>query len=157
MYLSTLGNVENSEYKRDEPPKLDIIMLLGAGASRPAGIPTINEMTAEFLEDFPKNRIKKRILPYMSTLKKITKFQFEKVDLETIMSVLVRLEDEKYKELLESKFPEVKKMEIPFSEHFKQSIQEFIRNKCENLQGIDYLWSLRAFFTDNKPLLESIV
>jgi len=144
--------VENLEYKRNEPPKLDTVMLLGAGASRPAGIPTINEMTAEFLEEFPKNRIKKRVLPYMNTLKKITKFQFEKVDLETIMSVLVRLEDKKYKELLESKFPQVKKMEIPFSEHVKQSIQEFIRNKCENLRGVDYLWPLRAFFTDNTPL-----
>jgi hypothetical protein len=127
-------------------------MLLGAGASRPAGIPTIDEMTKEFLEEFPKGHIKKRILPTIYTIKKIAQFNFGTIDLETIMSVLVQLEDEKYRDLLENKFPHVKKMERPFLEHFKESIQEFIRKKCENLQGVGYLWPLRAFFTDNKPL-----
>lgn len=152
MYTSILDNSTNAEYQVNKSPELDIMMMLGAGASRPSGIPTIDEMTSEFLEEFPKHRIKKRVLPVLSTLKKITQFQFEKVDLETIMSVLVQFEDKKYRDLLESKFPQAKKLEGYFLEHIKESIQEFIREKCENLQGVEYLWPLRAFFTDNKPL-----
>ncbi len=40
----------------------------------------------------------------LSVLKKITKFQFEKVGLDTIMGVVVQFEDKKYRELLENKF-----------------------------------------------------
>ncbi len=49
-----LGNKINPDYQVNRSTELDIMMMFGAGASSPSGIPTIDEMTSEFLEEYQK-------------------------------------------------------------------------------------------------------
>lgn len=137
------------------------IFLLGSGASKPAGLPIIDEMTKEFLDD-PSRNIGidlaaegeflefLRIPDNMSLLKDITCSRFPKYDLEYLMSMILLLEDSHEKELYELKFPKLKKIDKKILVNLKFAIQEFIRNKCEDIKSIDYLIPLKSMTQTSK-------
>ncbi len=134
------------------------IFLLGAGASRDAGIPTIQDMTTEFVND-PIQAVKS-FLPFSEpsgTIKEIIKNLsdtaekfFGNTDLELIMSLILRLEDEKEKDLLETKFQQLSKISKEDLQGIKAMIQGYIRKKCEDIKDVEYLWPLEGLCKDQK-------
>lgn len=153
--------------------------MLGAGASRPAGIPTIDEMTKDFLENplqimkedrydgfFAKALIMDSTMysQKFHALSDIVRNYYGRSDLELIMSFLVQLEDQKLKSLFENKYPELKNLfrtsdesgehELEFSslKEFKHLIENYIRIKCEKIQSVDYLVPFKGLKSDNDSL-----
>ncbi len=133
------------------------IFLFGAGASRDAGIPTITELTSEFVND-PVGATGVAITPDTNTLKDditLLSHVSEKFlganDIEVIMSLILRLEDKKEKELLEEKFLELKRLDESKLHLIKDLIQGYIRKKCEDIKDVDYLWPLEGM-SNNKKL-----
>ena len=78
-----------------------IIFLFGAGASRPAGIPTIPEMTKRFLEEPLRlsDRLSVELSSYknlvsdIQSLANVTQDYYRRLDLELIMSLILDLQD----------------------------------------------------------------
>jgi len=137
---------------------LKTIFLFGAGASRDAGILTIDDMTTEFVSDpFKTDKPLTEVLAPQSTdqikddvatLTKVTEKFYGKTDLELMMALILRLEDENEKDLLEGKFPELKNLEgLPL---IKELLQGFIRKKCEDIKSVDYLWPLEGMSKNEK-------
>lgn len=160
----------------NERKDLKIIFLLGAGASKPSGIPTIKSMTDEFLEHPLLDTQKKHYLEneesyrrkfYMLSL--IAGKTFEKSDIEYMMSVLISLKDANDTgQLIEQKLDYyvdqllrvihngrlAKKATYPKIElinDLQNKLEQFIRKKCETLQGVDYLRPLVALH-EYKPM-----
>lgn len=139
---------------------LKTIFLFGAGASRDAGIPTINDMTSEFISDPVKtnSQLAEALAPVSATqinedvkkLEKVTKKFLGKSDLELIMSLLLRLEDNREKKLLEKEFPELEQLDEARIQFIKELIQGFIRKKCEDIKNVDYLWPLDGISKNQK-------
>lgn len=152
--------------------------MLGAGASRPAGIPTIDEMTKDFLDNplraqkgDPRGGFFTTI--YMDSLAYSQKFHtlsdivlnyYGRSDLELIMSFLVQLEDPKLKSLFENKYPELKSLftisdiagenKIEFSSllEFKQLIEHYVRARCEKIDTIEYFIPFKGLKSDADSL-----
>jgi len=145
---------------RFEEKPLKTIFLLGAGASRDAGIPTIKDMTSEFVSDpFKANSPLMTTLAPQSTtqvkddvdiLEKVTEKFLGKTDLELIMSLILRLEDKKEKDLLEIQFSELKRFDEARLQFIKELIQGYIRKKCEDIERVDYLWPLEGMSKNQK-------
>ena len=93
------------------------IFLFGAGLSRPAGIPTIHEMTKDFLTDplqlaGSKFELKdsSNMLHQISVLTNLTSDYFGDVDLELMMSIVLQLEDIHFRKLVEKSYPELQEI-----------------------------------------------
>ncbi|MCH8833610.1 MAG: SIR2 family protein [Thaumarchaeota archaeon] len=146
--------------ENDQP--LNVIYLFGAGASHDAGIPIIGKMTSDFLiapfEEASKYTIwdidsgidPDALALDMKILSEVTSKFYKKMDLELIMSLLLRLEDEKEKELLESKYSQLKKINEDDLKIIKTLIQGYIRKKCESINSIEYLWPLEGLSNKNR-------
>lgn len=143
-----------------EQKPIKTIFLFGAGASRDAGIPTINELTAEFVSD-PANAVSSfmtflspeseaKIKSEIEILSNVTKKFLGKTDLELIMSLILRLEDTNERELLEAKFIELKNFDEKRLHFIKELLQSFIRKKCEDIKSVDYLWPLEGMSKSQK-------
>lgn len=136
----------------DKPDRhLSTMFLFGAGASIPAGIPAIDQMTKEFLEGKPRVRqltekisTREHLPPGVDLLCKITLDYFQKMDLEFLMSIIIRIQDEKERLLFEQKYSELKSLEQEELEEIQHSIERFIRDQCENIKTVDYLWTLQG-------------
>lgn len=169
---------DNTNENETRPKSLKTIFLLGAGASRPAGIPTINEMTDEFLEHPLGSKEDKQIL-YLENekaykrkfelLSKLAKSHFGKSDLEYIMSVLISIEDNnEVGQLLSSNYGgtlshlyrliENGRMSRTYVydrkkllKDLREKLEYFVRKKCESITDVDYL---RPFvtLTEDRPL-----
>lgn len=158
--MASIGEPEKELHKT--------IILLGAGASRPAGVLTIPEMTEAFLNN-PlmlrrtfvgkelTNGERNEIKQILQTLSKITQDYHGKNDLEYIMTLLGQLEDPKYREYLKSKYPELGSAlsfkgasEDESIEDYKMMIQENIRHFCESITDLKYLWTLDGLVS--KPI-----
>ena len=142
-----------------EEKPLKIIFLFGAGASRDAGIPTINELTKEFVEDpakavssfytFPGEGASK-IKTDVETLANVTeKFQ-GKMDLELMMSLVLRISDKKEKQLLETTYHDLKSIDNERIQEIKNLIQGYIRKKCEDITSVEYFWPLEGMSKNKK-------
>ena len=139
-----------------EESSLKTIFLFGAGASRDAGIPTIQELTSEFVNDpvkatgtlvkFGTTMTKEDI----TILSQVAEKFLGASDIEVIMSLILRLEDKKEKELLEGKFPELKKLGESKLYLIKDLIQGYIRKKCEDIKDVEYLWPLEGMSNNQK-------
>ncbi len=125
---------------------MKVTLLLGAGASIPAGIPSIDGLTKEFKSQLYSNYKK------FAILSRIAEEQFGKSDLETIMSLIVKLENKTYKETLTHQYEDLKKIGAANISQFKIDIQSHIRKKCEKITNVDYLWAIEGLLDDKKPL-----
>jgi hypothetical protein len=67
------------------------MLFLGAGASKPFGIPTMKEFSKEILESVTTDEPAKKILH--STLKRLGEFGFKDPDIEAVMDVLTAKQD----------------------------------------------------------------
>lgn len=154
------------------PRQSTTIFLLGAGASYPAGIPLIDEMTdgffrlikplstytsdeqnVEFPFGFNLGQLR-QLTEYpkkLETLRKVTEYSFGKVDLEYLMSTIIRLEDDRERNLFEMTFSELKAIDKKYLFLLKQAIQMFIRTKCEKVKTVDYLSPLEGM-SENQQL-----
>lgn len=156
---------------------LSTIFLFGAGASIPAGIPSIDDMTKEFLENPLKAR-KYQKQPNLLDDDKSYKRKFEvlldiafkqtgKSDLETIMSVIINLQNEETYHLFRSRYyDEITKLTRKIKNNrqlIKQSynlkdlltdlrnkLEDYIRYKCESIKTTDYLWPLQALMQNDE-------
>lgn len=138
---------------------LKIIFLFGAGASRDAGIPTINELTEEFVGNpakavssfiaFPGDGASK-IKTDVEILANVTKKFQDKMDLELMMSLILRISDKKEKQLLETTYHELKSINNDRIEQIKNLIQMYIRKKCEDITSVEYLWPLEGMSKNKK-------
>ena len=138
---------------------LKIIFLLGAGASRDAGIPTINELTKEFVND-PAKAVRSfstfldveasKLKTDVETLANVTeKFQ-DKMDLELMMSLILRISDKKEKQLLETTYHDLKSIDNERIQEIKNLIQGYIRKKCEDITSVEYFWPLEGMSKNKK-------
>src|SRR5438876_1432319 len=152
---------------------LKIMLLLGAGASKPAGIPTINEMTEEFLnEPYRNSRFEDRTHEVaakvvgniekgkLRVLSEVAGNYYSKHDLEFMMTLLHQLEEERSIEFFETKYPSLKELTEPSKDieekkeiitSYRNLIQNYIRNACEKISNVDFLWTLDGLI-DNPPL-----
>lgn len=91
--------------------KYKAIYLLGAGASYPAGLPPMKEMTQDFDSDSRSNRLNLRIEHQeekITNLKEIVIDLYRQNDLEYLMTILIELGDEQKRSLYMSKYPKIK-------------------------------------------------
>lgn len=152
--------------RKIEKPKT--IFLFGAGASRPAGIPTITEMTKEFIDDpyslektMPQLYTQKVYLDTKNDVKllaEIVQQYYGNIDLELMMSFILDMEDEKLKTIFEKQYSsltQLSKINEGFGEikilHIKNLIQNFIREKCEDIKTTEYLWAFKGL-VEHKPI-----
>jgi hypothetical protein len=138
------------------------IYLLGAGASKPAGIPTITEMTEGFLahpthmplfETMIIALDPKETLPDdINTISRITQMHFSKLDLEYMMTLVLNLEEESSRSLFETRYPELKTITRSRLKEIKNLISSYIRAECEKIQvsSVDYLWPLLGLSGDGR-------
>ncbi|MCH7561257.1 MAG: SIR2 family protein [Thaumarchaeota archaeon] len=139
-----------------EESSLKTIFLFGAGASRDAGIPTIQELTSEFVNDpigatgIPLTANTNTTKEDITILSKVAEKFRNANDIEVIMSLILRLEDKKEKELLEGKFPELKDLDESRLSLIKDLIQSYIRKKCEDIKDVEYLWPLEGMSNNQK-------
>lgn len=140
---------------------------MGAGASRPAGIQTIDEMTKEFLsnpkldEDHGGSEMSGELpLNPIRQVLDVVKDYFGKMDLELIMSLILQLEDKKFRDLFSKKYPIINELvweEDPDSNYWKNMnnlkmlIQQHIRKKCEEIKTTEYLWTIKSL-VQSKPI-----
>ena len=133
----------------------DIIFLLGAGASRPAGIPTIPEMTKDFLEKplrYSESTNYTNLESDVTTLADVTQDYYGKKDLELIMSLILMFQDSQFRKLLESKYKEMAKIDEKHLGFIKNLINGYIRKECENIDSnaVEYLWPLQGLIYSDK-------
>lgn len=166
--IKDLYRVMNLRSEPEEPvkPPPTIMILFGAGASKPAGIPVIGEMTKNFLEN-PVDEImntgiaisRSNKLANISNVKKhlailadLTSKYFQgKMDIELMMSLMLELDDSKFKTLFEMTHPDIKSISLEGLHLIKSLTEEYIRKSCENISKIDYLWPLTGI-SRVKPL-----
>src|SRR5579864_8944966 len=157
----------NLRPETEEPVTPPTIMLLfGAGASKPAGIPVIGEMTKNFLENPVEEILNTGIaisrtneLANVSDVKKhlaiiadlTGKYFRGKMDIELMMSLMLELDDPKFKTLFEITHPSIKSIQPEGLRLIKSLTEEYIRKSCENILKIDYLWPLTGI-SRVKPL-----
>jgi len=156
----------------NSPPPLKRILLLGAGFSKPAGIPTINQMTEDFLnhpqkalKDNEKNPITESLMTFISSkivhLDEVAKLRFGYSDLEYMLTLLREIEDERDLKHFESRYPILKELFAKninlFSNKkeqivaYRKTLQNYVRNTCENILSIQYLYPLTGLI-DTAPL-----
>lgn len=139
--------------------------MFGAGASHPAGIPTIMDLTENFLNDPLQIEYEGRVGGFggagrdpegigekIKTLSEITQEHFGKMDLETMMSLIVQLESDRLGKLLVTQFPSLKSIEPAKLSRIKYLIQDYIRKKCEKIKTVEYFAPLQGL----KPKSESL-
>lgn len=151
--------------KTIEKPKT--IFLFGAGASSPAGILMISDMTKEFLDDPYSIKGHDEIYPdepmlntknQIKQLSDIVQQHYGNMDLELMMSFILDLEDEKLNTMFENQYPSLAQLtkqneftvDTPIS-HIKDLLQNFIREKCEDIKTTEYLWAFKGL-VEHKPI-----
>ena len=158
MGLSPYANPAISKHVNEPDKSMKTIMLFGAGASIPAGIPSLKGLTDGFWMEAWKIKggkgisKKKRAPQKFSALSHISYDQFGRSDLEGIMSLIVKLENKKFKETLTSKYPELKNIGKDSLDEFKHSMQSYIRRNCEKIKNVDYFWALEGLLSKGNPL-----
>jgi hypothetical protein len=131
---------------------------LGAGASKPAGIPTIDEMTSHFLADpfgSYRNIDTSKVHSWTSSLQNIrelTESYFGKLDLEYLMTMTMQLQEENFKRLAGVQNPEIKSIDTETLRFLKTIMTDFIRKEIEKSPDIKYLWGLQGFINEKQCL-----
>lgn len=134
-----------------------VIFLLGAGASVPAGIPTMKEFTNDFKKDIIKSKKELKEL-YLSIEKKLNKTLSKTPDLENMLNAfdIIAPDDEEYQSIIDSFYElksestanriqilELKKMMINYIK-----LKTFVKDS----NSIEYLKNIRHFIDVFGPL-----
>lgn len=131
--------------------EFNIIFLFGAGASLPAGLPVMKNLTDEFFDSIPQDGFDPNILKKINTIK-VAAFDFfrERNDIESMMTLIKRMEDATELEVLSTKYPELGKISAKELKIMTDYIQNFIRERLENVtkQSISYLEPMYGFLSD---------
>jgi hypothetical protein len=145
----------------------ETIFLLGAGASHPAGIPTIPEMTKKFLEnpfrvtDQSDIRSSKSDTPWVQrlfkdieTLSNTAQEHYGKSDLELIMSLILELQDSASRKLFKNTYKETAEIEDGDLNIIRNLINDYIRKECENIRSdsVEYLWPLQSLISNKMKI-----
>lgn len=115
-----------------------MLFLFGAGASKPAQIQDIDEMTKGFLKE-PlrladpdlKNNAYEDLKNDIGVLEAVTSSYYGKVDLEFLMSLLLQLKEANFRNLIECKHEGIKKITPAHLNFIRILINEYIRKECE--------------------------
>lgn len=135
--------------------------MLGAGASEPAGIPLIRNITRGFLQnpihltsDLIKSLDHSKISSNIEILTKVTEEHYGKTDIELIMSIILELEDEKSKKLFQNTYSELKEINSEYLSAIKILINQYIRKECEKFEppNLEYLWPLKGMIHGEQRL-----
>ncbi len=122
------------------------IFLMGAGASRKAGILLVDEMTKKF-EKYLQNEIKRKQLSLaLEGLKTSIKSSKKKFDVEILLEALNKLTDPN--EVWQIIKPLKDDPHARTYPQLKTTLMKFIRDTCEIIQDIDYLRPLKGFVDD---------
>ena len=137
---------------------LETIYLIGAGASLPANIPGIDLITKNFFEDVvhsdKKDRyFEKSLKMHAKRLEKITNKEFQEPDLESFLTLIVDLEDDRYRKLIEYKY-QVKNITKAHLKNIKIGTHNYIRKRleCINSDTVEYLAPLVGTSHQGIPL-----
>jgi hypothetical protein len=139
-----------------------MLFLFGAGASKPAQIPDINDMTKTFLSDplrLADPDVKKKahndLKIDLEVLKGVTESYYGKVDLEFLMSLILQLGEKNFSDVITSKHEGIKKISQSNLDFLRVLINEYIRKECEriDLHSMEFLWPLAGLIDDDRPLL----
>ncbi|WP_159357666.1 SIR2 family protein [Candidatus Nitrosocosmicus agrestis] len=128
------------------------MFLLGAGASVPAKLPSMAELTTSYYysveqsfstEEKEAVRILKDVMNQTSTIRN---------DIEGLMSIVKNLEDEQYRDLIYSKFNDLKQIDTMTLNQINLKTQAFIRKSLEtiNKNSHEFLSPLQGFI-DGDP------
>lgn len=138
-----------------------MLFLFGAGASKAAQIPDINEMTERFLKD-PlrladpdlKNKQYEALKSDVEVMAQITSNYYGRVDLEFLMSLILQLRESNFRDLVQYKYEGIKKITKEHLEYIRVLINEYIRKECEKIDAysMEFLWPLTGLLEDDKPL-----
>ena len=135
------------------------LFLLGAGTSHGAGISGIKEMTKTFFENIGyliqdyyergkwPNNIKNPSegVDAIFLLKKIIENNYQSINIELLLEALINLEKEDHILFSILTYPdEVKKYNM-FYGVLKNILIKFIRDECENISTVNYLYPLTTF------------
>jgi len=72
------------------------------------------------------------------------------MDLELMMSLVLRISDKKEKQLLETTYPDLKSIDDERIQEIKNLIQGYIRKKCEDITSVEYFWPLEGMSKNKK-------
>lgn len=121
---------------------MSTLLFLGAGASRPFDIPTMQEMVDEFEESLKKDTPREHL--FYSKIKKTQQkdYGYSKVDIESVFSVIQGIADAKipkdmgylahYYISSNSIMKEFSREEIEQAKRLKILLEEFIKKKCNS-------------------------
>ena len=147
----------------DQQEQLKTLFLLGAGSSVPAGIPTIEKMTRDFVNDpimLKSDSLihsqyiheeNSKLTKIFQALSDVAENRYGSGDLEFMMTILHQIEDKDSREFFETKYPSLKTLfdKTKNDDEKREKIQSYIaiaqnyiRNVCEDISQINYLWTL---------------
>lgn len=106
------------------------IFLLGAGASRDANLPTIVKMTEKYYENLPYYLGEDEI-EAVEILKMVIEKSDTNKDIEELLTLLKNFEDNHYKELIMSKYIELRDFDFSLTNDIVLKTQKFIRDELE--------------------------
>jgi hypothetical protein len=138
-----------------------MILLFGAGASKPAQIPDMPEMTRRFLEN-PlrladlnlRNQKYEEVNDDVKSLDEVSRSYYGKSDLEFLISLLLQLENDNFRDVIEHKYPRVRTVGQENLKFIRILINDYIRKECEkiDLASMEYLWPLTGLLPSDKQL-----
>jgi hypothetical protein len=133
---------------------LETIYLIGAGASLPAQLPGIPFFEDVIHSDKKDYYFERSLKAQAKKLVKITNEEFEKPDLESFLTLIVDLEDDRYRKLIEHKYPEVENIAKTELKSIKISTHDYIRKRleCINTDTVEYLAPLLGTSLQGIPL-----
>ncbi len=140
------------------------LIFFGAGASRPYGIPTMQEMVIEFEESLEKDTPQYRLYSKIKTIQK-KYYKNKNVDIESIFSVVyglsenISLEDMGHTQLfLMSEFFNLENFIIDEKNSanlLKKDLENFIKTKCHS--SLDDQKIIKIYEKSYAPLLENLI
>lgn len=141
--------------------EIPYIFLLGAGASKKAGVPTVGEMTELFekkIDEIVKSYVEKHdeikdiglqgIAPKaLKNLKELIVSHGRKFDVEMLLEALIKLSDKN--EVINILRPPQDDACVDVYPHLNIMLRNFIRETCEKIEDVDYLYPLKGFLGKN--------
>jgi hypothetical protein len=126
----------------------NVLFFFGAGASRDAKLPTIDDMTSKFYS-YKDERFTQKEIENINILKDvIEKDRNKRKDIETLVSMIKDLmEDPSYKDAKIALFPSLNETDFTLFPNIVLKTQHFIRQELENIQedSITYLLPIKGF------------
>lgn len=126
---------------------------MGAGASVPANLPTMDSMTSRYYSDYVDSFSPEEKL-VVNTLKGIVESYYSsRHDIESFMSLIKSLEDPDLKRLITHQYAELNKLDHSVIDQVYKKTQQYIRTSLEKIEwrDIGYLLPMLGFL-EEQPL-----